>query len=54
MYNIILTYVKSGGIVEVEFPYIVTANSYEEAVAWVQVEADKRLEKMGGTIISIV
>ena len=53
MYNIILTYVRSGNIIEKEIPYIVTASSYEEAVAWVQAEADKRVEKIGGTIISI-
>jgi hypothetical protein len=54
MYNIVLTYVRSESIVEKEIPYTVTANSYEEAVAWVQNEADKRVEQIGGTIISII
>ena len=53
MYNIILTYVRPNSIVEVEFHYTAMASSYEEAIAQVQVEADKRVAKMGGTIISI-
>jgi hypothetical protein len=54
MYNIKFTYLRSNGITEIVFEYEAYANSYEEAVQQVQAEADKRLEKMGGTIISIV
>lgn len=54
MYNIRFTYLRSDGITQVVFNYEADANSYEEAIQQVQVEANKRIEKMGGTIISIV
>jgi hypothetical protein len=54
MYNIDFIYLKSNGITQVTFQYVVYANSYEEAIEQVQVEANKRLEKMGGTIVSII
>lgn len=53
MYNIIFKYLKKNNK-EMDFPYIVYANSYEEAVAIVQADADDRVSKLGGSIISIV
>lgn len=53
MYNIIFKYLKKNNT-ESDFPYIVYANSYEEAVAIVQVLADDRITKLGGSIISII
>ena len=54
MYSIRFTYLRSDGITQVVFNYEAAANSYEEAIQQVQVEANKRLEKMGGIIVSIV
>ena len=53
MYNIDLIYLKADGVTQVTFQYIAYTNSYEEAFEQVQVQANKRLEKMGGTIVSI-
>jgi hypothetical protein len=53
MYNIQFIYLKADGVTQVIFPYVAYTNSYQEAVEQVKVEANKRLEKMGGTIISI-
>ena len=53
MYNIIFKYLRSNNK-EMDFPYVVNANSYEEAVAIVQADANDRISKMGGSIISIV
>jgi hypothetical protein len=54
MYNIKFTYLKNDELTEVEFDYIVDANSYEESIEIVRIEANKRIEKRGGTIISII
>jgi len=54
MYNIEFIYLKADGVAQIKFQYVAYANSYEEAIEQVQVEANKRLEKMGGTIISII
>lgn len=54
MYNIIFTYLKANNITQVEFVYNVIANSYQEAIDQVQLEAEKRINKMGGSIISII
>lgn len=53
MYNINFIYLRTNNK-EMNFPYIVFANSYEEAVAWVQTQADDRVQKLGGSIISII
>lgn len=53
MYTITLKYLKPNSIIESVFEYIVNVNSYEEAINWVQSEADRRVDIMGGTIISI-
>ena len=53
MYNIDFIYLKADGVTQVTFQYIAYTNSYEEAIEQVQVQANKRLEKMGGTIVSI-
>ncbi len=54
MYNIKFTYLRADGITEIVFDYQAYASTYEEAIQQVQEEANKRLEKMGGTIVSIV
>jgi len=54
MYNIKFTYTNQSNTKTIEFPYIVYAESYEEAIALVQAEADDRVQKIGGTIISII
>ena len=53
MYNVEFIYLKTDGITQIKFQYVAYANSHEEAIEQVQVEANKRLQKMGGTIISI-
>jgi hypothetical protein len=53
MYNIEFIYLKNDGVTQVTFQYVAYTNSYEEAIEQVQVEANKRLEKMGGTVVSI-
>jgi len=53
MYNIEFIYLKNDGITQTTLHYVAYANSYQEAIEQVQVEANKRLQKMGGTIISI-
>jgi len=53
MYNIEFIYLKADGVTQVTFLYVAYANSYEEAIEQVQLEANKRLEKIGGTIVSI-
>lgn len=54
MYTIKLKYIKPGTMTPIEMTYIVPANSYEEAVELIKVEADKRVNVMGGTIVSII
>jgi len=53
MYNIDFIYLKNDGITQVTFQYVAYTNNYEEAIEQVQVQANKRLAKMGGTIVSI-
>jgi hypothetical protein len=54
MYNITFTYIRPNRTSETKFPYVVLANSYDEAIALIQVEANKRIENFGGTIVSII
>lgn len=54
MYNIKFTYLNQSNTKTTEFPYVVYANSYEEAIALVEADANDRIQKMGGTIISII
>jgi len=53
MYNIEFIYLKADGVTQIAFQYVAYTKSYEEAIEQVQLEANKRLEKMGGTIVSI-
>ena len=53
MYNIIFKYLKNNNT-EMDFPYIVFADSYENAIAIIQVQAEDRIAKSGGSIISII
>ncbi len=53
MYYITLNFLKDNAI-PIAIEYVAIANTYEEAVEQVQIEANKRLEKMGGSIISII
>ena len=53
MYNVEFIYLKTDGITQVTFQYVAYTNNYGEAIEQVQVEANRFLEKMGGTIVSI-
>lgn len=53
MYTITFTYLKANNITEVDIIYQVIANSYQQAIDQVRDEANKRVEKMGGSIVSI-
>lgn len=53
MYKIKFKYLRPNGIYPIVIEYIITANSYEEAIEIVNVHANKRIEKMGGSIFSI-
>jgi hypothetical protein len=54
MYNIEFKYLRNNGITQVSFHYVSLADTYEQAIEEVKAEANKRLEKMGGSIISII
>ena len=53
MYKIKFKYLRPNGIYPIVIEYIVTANSYEDAIQEVTTKANKRIEKMGGSIFSI-
>lgn len=53
MYKIKVKYLRPNGVYPITIDYVVTANSYEEAVSIVMNIVNARIDKMGGSIFSI-